>query len=70
MLCCWRFKKASFFLANEVYFVFYGQESWVKRGQDGPYPLRARLRSAVDVTRWGYPEPDYKMEVSLGKGLQ
>ena len=57
-------------LPNEVYFVFTVQEEVGLRGaRTVSYRLEPDYGLAVDVTRVGdTPEPDYKMEVSLGKG--
>ncbi|MGI5875213.1 MAG: M42 family metallopeptidase [Dethiobacteria bacterium] len=63
-------KKVPDSLPNNLYFVFTVQEEVGLRGA-GPiaYRLKPDYGIAVDVTRVGdTPKPEFKMEVSLGKG--
>lgn len=57
-------------LPNEIFFAFTVQEEVGLRGaRTVSYRLEPDYGLAVDVTRVGdTPEPEYKMEVSLGKG--
>ena len=57
-------------IPNEVFFAFTVQEEvGLRGGRTVSYRLEPDYGIAVDVTRVGdTPEPDYKMEVSLGKG--
>ena len=57
-------------LQNEVYFVFTAQEEVGLRGaKTVSYHLQPDYALAVDVTRTGdTPEPEFKMDISLGKG--
>jgi putative aminopeptidase FrvX len=57
-------------LPNNLYFVFTVQEEVGLRGAGtAAYHLKPDYGLAVDVTRVGdTPEPEFKMEVSLGKG--
>ena len=57
-------------LPNEVYFVFTVQEEVGLRGaKTVAYSLNPDFAIAADVTRTGdTPDPEYKMDVALGKG--
>lgn len=57
-------------LPNEIYFVFTVQEEVGLRGaRPVSYRLKPHYGLAVDVTRVGdTPEPEFKTDVSLGKG--
>jgi endoglucanase len=58
------------FIPNEVYFVFTVQEEVGLRGaKTAAYSLNPDFAIAADVTRTGdTPDPEYKMDVALGKG--